>query len=158
MIRRLREGPAADARAEQRSATAPQHEQRQHASQRSASWWSILCPFLLLLSLGASLWAYPTTLTLDEDEILSAAIAGVSKVAELIATVPAEERTGLWKSSGKELPRNRAQSGLPRRRRSTVGFCSDVAIANRRRQLQAADADFTADFAELTDLELRCRS
>ena len=33
------------------------------------------------------------TLTLDEDEILSAAIAGVSKVAELIATVPAEERT-----------------------------------------------------------------
>jgi hypothetical protein len=33
------------------------------------------------------------TLTLDEDEILSAAIAGVPKVAELIATVPAEERT-----------------------------------------------------------------
>ena len=33
------------------------------------------------------------TLTLDEDDILSAAIAGVPRVAELIATVPAEERT-----------------------------------------------------------------
>jgi hypothetical protein len=33
------------------------------------------------------------TLTLDEDGVLSAAIAGVPRVAELIATVPAEERT-----------------------------------------------------------------
>ena len=33
------------------------------------------------------------TLNLDEDDILSAAIAGVPRVAELIATVPAEERT-----------------------------------------------------------------
>ena len=37
------------------------------------------------------------TLTLDEDEILSAAIAGVSKVAELIATVPLRNEPGLWK-------------------------------------------------------------
>ena len=33
------------------------------------------------------------TLTLDEDDVLSAAIAGVPRVAELIATAPAEERT-----------------------------------------------------------------
>ena len=33
------------------------------------------------------------TLTLDEDEILSAAIAGVPRVAELIATVRAEHRS-----------------------------------------------------------------
>ena len=33
------------------------------------------------------------TLTLDEDDVLSAAIAGVPRVAELIATVPADERT-----------------------------------------------------------------
>jgi len=33
------------------------------------------------------------TLTLDEDEVLSAAIAGVPRVAEIIATIPAEERT-----------------------------------------------------------------
>ena len=33
------------------------------------------------------------TLTLDEDEVLSAAIAGVPRVAEIIATVAAEERT-----------------------------------------------------------------
>ena len=33
------------------------------------------------------------TLTLDEDDLLSAAIAGVPRVAELIATVPVEERT-----------------------------------------------------------------
>ena len=90
------------------------------------------------------------TLTLDEDEILSAAIAGVSKVAELIATVPAEERTRALEAAKRATSKPRT-SGLPRRRRSTVGFCSDVAIANRRRQPQAADADFPADFAELTD-------
>jgi hypothetical protein len=33
------------------------------------------------------------TLTLDEDEVFSAAIAGVPRVAEIIATVAAEERT-----------------------------------------------------------------
>jgi hypothetical protein len=33
------------------------------------------------------------TLTLDEDKVLSAAIAGVPRVAEIIATVAAEERT-----------------------------------------------------------------
>jgi hypothetical protein len=33
------------------------------------------------------------TLMPDEDDVLSAAIAGVPRVAELIATVPAEERT-----------------------------------------------------------------
>ena len=33
------------------------------------------------------------TLILDEDEVFSVAIAGVSRVAELIASVPAEERT-----------------------------------------------------------------
>jgi hypothetical protein len=32
------------------------------------------------------------TLTLDEDEVFSVAIAGVTRVAELIASVPAEER------------------------------------------------------------------
>lgn len=31
-------------------------------------------------------------LKLDEDEVLSAAIAGLPKIAELIATVPAEDR------------------------------------------------------------------
>jgi hypothetical protein len=33
------------------------------------------------------------TLTLDQDEALSAALAGVPKVAEFIATVPAEDRS-----------------------------------------------------------------
>ena len=33
------------------------------------------------------------TLTLDEDDVLSAAIAGVPRVAELIATVPDEDRS-----------------------------------------------------------------
>jgi hypothetical protein len=33
------------------------------------------------------------TLTLDKDEVLSVALAGVPMVAELITTVPAEERT-----------------------------------------------------------------
>jgi hypothetical protein len=33
------------------------------------------------------------TITLDEDEVLSAAITGVRRVAELIATVPAENRS-----------------------------------------------------------------
>jgi hypothetical protein len=67
---------------------------RQNAGERSASWWSILCPYLLLrLSWGIVVWSSPMTLTLDEDEILSAAIAGVPRVAELIATVPAEDRS-----------------------------------------------------------------
>ena len=33
------------------------------------------------------------TLTQQEDEVLSAAIAGVSRVAELLATIPAEDRS-----------------------------------------------------------------
>jgi hypothetical protein len=33
------------------------------------------------------------TLTQQEDEVLSAAIAGVSRVAELVATIPAEDRS-----------------------------------------------------------------
>ena len=41
------------------------------------------------------------TLTLDEDEILSAAIAGVPRVAELIATVPAEDRSRALEAAGK---------------------------------------------------------
>jgi hypothetical protein len=41
------------------------------------------------------------TLTLDLDEVLSAAIAGVPRVAELIATVPAEERTRVLEAAEK---------------------------------------------------------
>jgi hypothetical protein len=33
------------------------------------------------------------TLTQQEDEVLSGAIAGVSRVAELLATIPAEDRS-----------------------------------------------------------------
>ena len=33
------------------------------------------------------------TLTLDEDEVLSAAIAGIPRVAEFIATVPDDDRS-----------------------------------------------------------------
>jgi hypothetical protein len=33
------------------------------------------------------------TLTQQEDKVLSAAMAGVSRVAELLATIPAEERS-----------------------------------------------------------------
>ena len=33
------------------------------------------------------------TLTQQEDEVLSAAIAGVSRVAQLLATIPAEDRS-----------------------------------------------------------------
>jgi hypothetical protein len=43
--------------------------------------------------LGVVVRSSPMTLTLDEDEVLSAAIAGVPRVAEIIATVAAEERT-----------------------------------------------------------------
>ena|ERR1700730_3167886 len=95
------------------------------------------------------------TLTLDEDEILSAAIAGVSKVAELIATVPAEERTRALEAAEKSYLETAHNLGY--QDADAQQWASDVAIANRRRQLQAADADFTADFAELTDLELLCR-
>jgi hypothetical protein len=40
------------------------------------------------------------TLTPDQDEVLSAAIAGVPRVIELIATVPAEERGRARRCSG----------------------------------------------------------
>jgi hypothetical protein len=33
------------------------------------------------------------TLTQQEDEVLSAAIAGVSRVAQLLATIPVEDRS-----------------------------------------------------------------
>jgi hypothetical protein len=41
------------------------------------------------------------TLTLDKEEVFSAAIAEVPKVAELIATVSAEERTRALKAAEK---------------------------------------------------------
>jgi hypothetical protein len=41
------------------------------------------------------------TLTPDQDEVLSAAIAGVPRVIELIATVPAEERGRALKAAEK---------------------------------------------------------
>jgi hypothetical protein len=49
------------------------------------------------------------TLIMAEDEVLSAAIPGVPKVAEFIAAVPTEG------GRGKELPENRIHSGLSRR-------------------------------------------
>ena len=42
------------------------------------------------------------TLTLDEDDVLSATIAGVPRVAELIAIAPAEERTRAEKERHQE--------------------------------------------------------
>jgi hypothetical protein len=55
----------------------------------------MLCPYLLLgLRFGTIVRSSPMTLILeDDDEMLSAAIAGVPRIAEFIATVPAEERT-----------------------------------------------------------------
>ena len=67
------------------------------------------------------------TLTLDEDEILSAAIAGVSKVAEVIATVPAEERTRALEAAKRATSKPRT-SGLPRRRRS----CASAVMSRLR--------------------------
>jgi hypothetical protein len=49
--------------------------------------------FAVALTLGLVVWSSPMTLILEEDEVLSAAIAGVPRVAELIATVPAEDRS-----------------------------------------------------------------
>jgi hypothetical protein len=49
--------------------------------------------FAVALALGLVVWSSPMTLILEEDEVLSAAIAGVPRVAELIATVPAEGRS-----------------------------------------------------------------
>jgi hypothetical protein len=37
------------------------------------------------------------TFNAEEDEVLSAAIAGLPKIAELIATVPAEDRPEHWR-------------------------------------------------------------
>jgi hypothetical protein len=53
----------------------------------------MLCPFLLLgLGFGSIVRSSAMTSILDDDEMLSAAIAGVPRIAEFIATVPAEER------------------------------------------------------------------
>ncbi len=71
------------------------------------------------------------TLMLDKDTTFSATAAGISKVAELIATVPAEDRSRALKAAEK-LPRNRSR-GLSGRRGATVGFGSDVAVAQRGR-------------------------
>jgi hypothetical protein len=79
------------------------------------------------------------TSILDDDEMLSAAIAGVPRIAEFIATVPTEERVRALEAAEKSYLENRTHSGLPRGRRSPVGLDSHVAIANRRRQSQAAD-------------------
>ena len=55
------------------------------------------------------------TLITAEDEVLSAAIAGVPKVAELIAAVPAEDRSRALDAAGKELSQNRTDARLSRR-------------------------------------------
>ena len=110
MIRRLREGPGADARAEQRSATAPQHEQRQHASQRSASWWSILCPYLLLLSRGIIVKSSPMTLTLEKTKFFLQQSPEFRRSLSLSRPFLLRNEPGLWKQR-KELPRNRAHLG-----------------------------------------------
>jgi hypothetical protein len=53
----------------------------------------MLCPFLLLgLGFAGIVRSSAMTSILDDDEMLSAAIAGVPRIAEFIATVPAEER------------------------------------------------------------------
>ena len=57
--------------------------------------------FAVALTLGLAVWSSPMTLILEEDEVLSAAIAGVPRVAELIATVPAEERTRVLEAAEK---------------------------------------------------------
>ena len=46
------------------------------------------------------------TLTLDEDDVLSATIAGVPRVAELIAIAPAEERTRALEAAEKSYLEN----------------------------------------------------
>ena len=72
------------------------------------------------------------TLTLDEDEVLSAAIAGVPRVAELIATVPAEDRSRALEAAEKSYLETA----------HTLGY-------------QDADAQkWAADIAKLTDLPL----
>jgi hypothetical protein len=49
--------------------------------------------FAVGFEVGPYVRSSPMTLSLDDDEMLSAAIAGAPRVAEFIATVPAEERT-----------------------------------------------------------------
>jgi hypothetical protein len=49
--------------------------------------------FVVALDRGLAVRSSPMTLALNEDEVLSAALDGVPRVAELVATVPAEERT-----------------------------------------------------------------
>ena len=55
------------------------------------------------------------TLTLDEDEVFSVAIAGVTRVAELIASVPAEERARALEAAEKSYLETAHASRLPRR-------------------------------------------
>jgi hypothetical protein len=55
---------------------------------------NIMPLFAVALCVGTSrVGGNPMTLIMAEDEVLSAAIAGVPKVAELIAAVPTEDRS-----------------------------------------------------------------
>jgi len=92
------------------------------------------------------------SLTLEEDEVLSAAIAGVPRVAERIATLPAEDRSRAIEAAEKSYLKTAYTLGY---QDAEARLSSDVAIANRREQLQAADAYFSANFAKLTDFQFR---
>jgi hypothetical protein len=98
------------------------------------------------------------TLTLDEDEILSAAIAGVSKVAELIATVPAEERTRALEAAEKsylETAHNLGYQDADAQQWASA-VMSRLRIEEDSYKLRMLTSP--PYFAELTDLELLWRS
>ena len=87
-----------------------QHERRQHASQRSASWWSILCPYLLLLSRGIVVKSSPMTLTLEKTKFFLQQSPEFRRSLSLSRPFLLRNEPGLWKQR-KELPRNRAHLG-----------------------------------------------
>src|SRR5437588_10534336 len=64
---------------------------RAGAQHRDGQYCALICCCALVGSVVGR--SSPMTITLDEDEVLSAAITGVWRVAELIATVPAENRS-----------------------------------------------------------------
>jgi hypothetical protein len=90
------------------------------------------------------------TLITAEDEVLSAAIAGVPRVAELIATVPAEDRSRALEAAEKSYLKTAQTLGYRDAGAQQWASAVMLRLRNRRGQLQAADANVSADIAKLT--------
>ena len=87
------------------------------------------------------------TLTLDEDEVLSAAIAGIPRVAEFIATVPDDDRSRALEAAEKSYLETARTLGYQDADAQEWASAGHVAIANGGEQLQAADAYLSTNIA-----------